>query len=585
MRKVLKYLKPYRTAAILTVFLVLLHSLSQLILPSMMADIINEGITRGELSYIWRVGTIMLAISDVGVLVSILASACSSKASTGFGRELRRAVFYKVESLSQSDIDKIGTPSLITRSTNDIRQIQDMVLMVLRNVISAPLMMIGGVIMSFIMNKRLSMIIFLLLPIIVAIALVIVKKVMPMFDVMQKKTDRLNQVVREKLSGIRVIRAFNRSDYEDGRFGDANRELTGTALRINRMFAALIPVAMMLLYGTIITLVWVGSKQVDSFNPATQAAQIAGTVGNLQAFVLYLLMIIFALVMAVSLFIMVPRAAISARRIAEVLDLEPMILEPQVPKAAAKGESGHLVFEDVSFSYPGAQEPVLSHISFEARAGEVTAIIGGTGCGKSTLVNLIPRFYDVTGGRVLVDGVDVREQEQDMLHRKIGIVPQKAFLFSGTVADNLRYGKEDATQEEMLHTLEIAQARSFVEKLPNGLYDMVSQSGTNLSGGQKQRLAIARALIRPAEFYIFDDSFSALDFRTDARLRAAIRKYFNRANLIIVAQRVGTILDADRIIVLDEGKVAGIGTHRELLANCRVYQEIVESQLAKEEIV
>ena len=397
--------------------------------------------------------------------------------------------------------------------------------------------------MSFIMNKRLSMIIFLLLPIIVAIALVIVKKVMPMFDVMQKKTDRLNQVVREKLSGIRVIRAFNRSDYEDGRFGDANRELTGTALRINRMFAALIPVAMMLLYGTIITLVWVGSKQVDSFNPATQAAQIAGTVGNLQAFVLYLLMIIFALVMAVSLFIMVPRAAISARRIAEVLDLEPMILEPQVPKAAAKGESGHLVFEDVSFSYPGAQEPVLSHISFEARAGEVTAIIGGTGCGKSTLVNLIPRFYDVTGGRVLVDGVDVREQEQDMLHRKIGIVPQKAFLFSGTVADNLRYGKEGATQEEMLHTLEIA------------------------------------------EFYIFDDSFSALDFRTDARLRAAIRKYFNRANLIIVAQRVGTILDADRIIVLDEGKVAGIGTHRELLANCRVYQEIVESQLAKEEIV
>ena len=563
MRKVLKYLKPYRTAAILTVLLVLLHSLSQLILPSMMADIINEGITRGELSYIWRVGTIMLAISAVGVLVSILASACSSKASTGFGRELRRAVFYKVESLSQSDIDNIGTPSLITRSTNDIRQIQDMVLMVLRNVISAPLMMIGGVIMSFIMNKRLSMIIFLLLPIIVAIAL----------------------VVREKLSGIRVIRAFNRSDYEDGRFGDANRELTGTALRINRMFAALIPVAMMLLYGTIITLVWVGSKQVDSFNPATQAAQIAGTVGNLQAFVLYLLMIIFALVMAVSLFIMVPRAAISARRIAEVLDLEPMILEPQVPKAAAKGESGHLVFEDVSFSYPGAQEPVLSHISFEARAGEVTAIIGGTGCGKSTLVNLIPRFYDVTGGRVLVDGVDVREQEQDMLHRKIGIVPQKAFLFSGTVADNLRYGKEDATQEEMLHTLEIAQARSFVEKLTNGLYDMVSQSGTNLSGGQKQRLAIARALIRPAEFYIFDDSFSALDFRTDARLRAAIRKYFNRANLIIVAQRVGTILDADRIIVLDEGKVAGIGTHRELLANCRVYQEIVESQLAKEEIV
>lgn len=314
MRKVLKYLKPYRTAAILTVFLVLLHSLSQLILPSMMADIINEGITRGELSYIWRVGTIMLAISAVGVLVSILASACSSKASTGFGRELRRAVFYKVESLSQSDIDKIGTPSLITRSTNDIRQIQDMVLMVLRNVISAPLMMIGGVIMSFIMNKRLSMIIFLLLPIIVAIALVIVKKVMPMFDVMQKKTDRLNQVVREKLSGIRVIRAFNRSDYEDGRFGDANRELTGTALRINRMFAALIPVAMMLLYGTIITLVWVAASRWIPLTLQHRLLKLRARWAICQAFVLYLLMIIFALVMAVSLFIMVPRAAISARQ-------------------------------------------------------------------------------------------------------------------------------------------------------------------------------------------------------------------------------------------------------------------------------
>lgn len=585
MRKVLQYLKPYRVAAVLTVFLVLLHSLTQLILPSMMADIINEGISRGEVSYIWRVGSVMLAISALGVLVSILGSACSSKASTGFGRELRKAVFYKVESLSQSDIDKIGTPSLITRSTNDIRQIQDMVLMVLRNVISAPLMLIGGVVMSFIMNKKLSMIIFLLLPIILAIALVVVKKVLPMFDKMQKKTDRLNQIVREKLSGIRVIRAFNRSGYEDGRFGEANLELTGMALRINRMFAALIPIAMLLLYGTIVTLVWVGSRQVDSFDPATQAAQIAGTVGNLQAFVLYLIMIIFALVMAVSLFIMVPRAAVSARRIEEVLDLEPMIEEPDAPRALPVGEKGSLVFEDVSFAYPGAKEPVLSHISFEAHAGEVTAIIGGTGCGKSTLINLIPRFYDVTQGRVLIDGVDVRELAQKDLHRLIGLVPQKAFLFSGTVADNLRYGKEDATQEEMLQTLEVAQARSFVERLPNGLYDMVSQSGTNLSGGQKQRLAIARALIRHAELYIFDDSFSALDFRTDARLRAAIREHYKDANLIIVAQRVGTILDADRIIVLDEGKIAGIGTHRELMERCRVYQEIVESQMAKEEVL
>lgn len=584
MKKVLSYVKPYAFFAVMTVVLTLVHSVSQLILPSLMADMMNKGISQGDVDYIRHTGGIMLIFAAAGVLASIAGSYCSSKTSMGFGRALRRAVFLKAESLSQSDIDVIGTPSLITRSTNDIRQIQDMLLMVLRMVISAPLMMIGGVVLSFMMNKTLSTIIFIVIPIIAIIALVLVFKVMPLFETVQKKTDRLNQIVREKLSGIRVIRAFNKTDYEDEKFNTANTELTSLALKINRMFAALIPVASLLLYGTIIALIWIGSKQVNKMDVLTQQAEIAGTVGNMQAFVLYLFMIIFAVVMAAGMFVMLPRASISANRIKEVLELEPMIKEPYEPTKEESAPRGTLEFKNVSFKYPGAEEDVISNVSFTSYAGEITAIIGGTGSGKSTLINLIPRFYDVTEGEILVDGVNVKDYTTRQLHEKIGLIPQKAFLFSGSVAKNLRYGKEDATEDELYKALEIAQARDFVDALPNRLHDRISQNGKNLSGGQKQRLAIARALVRDAEFYIFDDSFSALDFKTDSMLRAAIQKEFQNANLIIVAQRVGTILNADRIIVLDGGKVAGIGTHSELLENCTVYREIVESQLSKEEI-
>lgn len=584
MKKVLSYVKPYAFFAVMTVVLTLVHSVSQLILPSLMADMMNKGISQGDVDYIRHTGGIMLIFAAAGVLASIAGSYCSSKTSMGFGRALRRAVFLKAESLSQSDIDVIGTSSLITRSTNDIRQIQDMLLMVLRMVISAPLMMIGGVVLSFMMNKTLSTIIFIVIPIIAIIALVLVFKVMPLFETVQKKTDRLNQIVREKLSGIRVIRAFNKTDYEDEKFNTANTELTSLALKINRMFAALIPVASLLLYGTIIALIWIGSKQVNKMDVLTQQAEIAGTVGNMQAFVLYLFMIIFAVVMAAGMFVMLPRASISANRIKEVLELEPMIKEPYEPTKEESAPRGTLEFKNVSFKYPGAEEDVISNVSFTSYAGEITAIIGGTGSGKSTLINLIPRFYDVTEGEILVDGVNVKDYTTRQLHEKIGLIPQKAFLFSGSVAKNLRYGKEDATEDELYKALEIAQARDFVDALPNRLHDRISQNGKNFSGGQKQRLAIARALVRDAEFYIFDDSFSALDFKTDSMLRAAIQKEFQNANLIIVAQRVGTILNADRIIVLDGGKVAGIGTHSELLENCTVYREIVESQLSKEEI-
>lgn len=584
MKKVLSYIKSYTFFAVMTAVLTLFHSVSQLILPTLMANIMNEGISTGNVNYIKKTGVIMLIFAFLGVLTAIAGSYCSSKTSMGFGKELRRAVFTKAESLSQSDIDKIGTASLITRSTNDIRQIQDMLLMFLRMVIGAPLMMIGGVVLSFMMNKTLSTIIFIVIPIIAVIALVLVIKVMPMFDIVQKKTDRLNQIVREKLSGIRVIRAFNKTEAEDRKFTEANTDLTKLALKINRMFAALIPVSSLLLYGTIISLVWIGSKQVQKMDVLTQSAEIAGTVGNMQAFIMYLLMIIFAVVMAAAMFVMIPRAKISADRIKEVLELEPEIREPENDDVKETQPLGTLEFKNVSFKYPGAEENVLTDVSFKSRAGEITAVIGGTGSGKSTLVNLIPRFYDVTQGEILIDGVNVKDYTTRRLHDKIGLVPQKAFLFSGSVIENLRYGKKDADEDEMYKALETAQARDFVEALPNGLHDRISQSGKNLSGGQKQRLAIARALIRNAEFYIFDDSFSALDFKTDSLLRAAIQKEYSNANLLIVAQRVGTILNADRIIVLDDGKVAGIGTHEELLASCPVYREIAESQLSAEDL-
>lgn len=583
MLKVLSYLKNYKWSAIFATIFILINSAMQLVLPSMMADIMNNGIAGGKLVYIYIMGFFMIIASIFGVFAAVLSSYFSSKASTGFGKELRRAVFLKAESLSQCDIDKIGVSSMITRSTNDITQIQNLVLVSMRMIISAPIMMVGGAIMAFTMNKTLSLVIFTVIPIIALIALFVVKRVLPWFEQMQKKTDALNQVVRERLGGVRVIRAFNRQKHEQERFRKANFELTEIALKTNRLFASLIPLAMFLMYSMIIALIWLGSRQVNNMDVTTQAQEIAGTIGNLQAFMMYLIMIVFAVGLAASMFVMVPRAAISARRICAILDMEPMIKEPQTP-AVSIGGQGKVEFKNVSFGYDGAERNVINNVSFTANPGEVTAIIGGTGCGKTTLINLISRFYDVSSGEILVDGTNIKDMALADLHKKIGYVPQKVLLFSGTVADNLRYGKEDATEEEMWKALETAQAANFVNQLPKKLESRLSQNATNLSGGQKQRISIARALIRNAEIYIFDDSFSALDFKTDALLRAAIQKNFSDSTQIIVAQRVGTILNADKIIVLDDGEIAGQGTHKELLKTCKVYREIVESQLSKEEI-
>ncbi len=586
MLKLLKFLKPLKLFAALTIVFSLANSGLSLLLPRLLASIINNGISEGRYGYILLIGSIMLVLSAFSAMAAIASNYCSSRTATGFGRAVRKAVFAKVESLSQCDIDGIGTPSLITRNTNDITKIQDMLMTILRTLITAPIMMVGGAVMAFSMNKELSSIMFVVIPVVILIAVFVAKKVIPMFDKVQKKTDMLNQILREKLAGIRVIRAFNRSDYENNRFKSANLDLTSLTLRINRIMAGILPFSVLLLFLVTVSIVWITTRQLNALdvNIGVQKLQIQNTVGNLQAFLVYLAMMIGAVAMAAEMFIMLPRAAISAKRISEILALETKITEPATPVIPEKSKNNTLEFKDVYFCYPGAEASVLSSISFTAKAGETTAIIGGTGSGKSTLVNLIPRYYDVSYGSIMLNGVDIRFMSTEALRGRIGFVPQKAFLFSGTIADNLQFGKPDATEDEMWTALETAQADEFVRKLENELHDLVSQSGKNLSGGQQQRIAIARALIRRSDFYVFDDSFSALDFLTDAKLRGALKENLKDSALIIVAQRIGTILGADNIIVLDEGKIAGTGTHRELLQNCTVYREIALSQLSEEDL-
>lgn len=581
--KVLHFLKPYRGYTIGAIVLMMVNSVTQLILPTLMAEMINNGIARGDMQYIYRIGVWMLIVSVIVMVSAVALSYCSSMASVGFGMEARRQVFRKTESFSLSDVDKIGTSSLITRTTNDIRQVQDLILMGIRVIISAPFMMIGGAVMAFMMNKLLSTVIFIIIPIICVIAWLASRFVMPLFDRQQKKIDKLNSIVREKISGIRVIRAFNRSRYEDERFEQSNVELADIAKKINRLFAVLIPMLMIILYLMVVLLVFLGAKQVEWLDLSTQASEIAQTVGNLQAFVLYIIMIVGAVSMAAGLLVMLPRAKVSAGRIMEVMEMKNEITPPENPQRPDDGIKGVVTFQNVSFRYPGEKKDILHNISFTTRPGQVTAIIGSTGSGKSSVINLIPRFYDVSGGSILVDGVDIRQMDLQDLHSRIGFIPQQAFLFSGTIADNLRYGKEDATEDEMWQALDIACAREFVQERSRGLEELVSQNANNLSGGQKQRLAIARALIKQAEVYIFDDSFSALDFKTDATVRANIRRELSDCAMIIVAQRVGTILNADRILVLDGGEVVGDGTHAQLMKTCDTYREIALSQLSKEE--
>lgn len=517
----------------------------------------------------------MLFIALGGTICSLTASFFSSRIAMGLGKILRKKVFAKVTDYSLQEFDKISTASLITRTTNDITQVQMVYMIIMRMMVAAPMMMIGGIIMAVREDKQLSLLLVVILPLLIGVIALLASLAIPLFKVVQKRIDRINLVVRENLVGVRVIRAFNRIEHEKVRFTGANKELTDVSISVNRIMAVLMPVLMLVMNLTTVAIVWFGSKRIDAG---------AMQVGSLMAFIQYAMQILMALVMASMMFIMIPRAAVSAARINEVLGLEPQVKDPAVPAICDESTKGFIEFKDVTFSYPGAEEPAIKNVSFTANPNEVTAIIGGTGSGKSTLVNLIPRFYDVDSGSILIDGIDIREMTQETLRRKLGFVPQSTVLFTGTIAENIRYGKTDADIDEIRHAAETSQSMEFISEMPEGLDSVIAEGGTNVSGGQKQRLSIARALVRRPEIYIFDDSFSALDFRTDSKLRAALKNEIQNSTVIIVAQRVGTVMSADRIIVMDEGKVICIGTHKELIRTCDIYREIVASQLSEEEL-
>lgn len=574
MLKLLRNLKPYSWSLLGVVAFLFAQALAELSLPTLMSDVVNNGMMKGDTGYVWKFGSYMLLVALASSFCAIVSSYLSSIIGMGFGRDTRNLVFSRVESYSLHEFDKIGTASLITRTTNDIVQVQTLLVIGLRFMIYAPIMCIGGIIMAYSRDKQLTLILAIVLPIMLALIGSVATLIVPLFRAMQVKLDRVNLVLRENLTGIRVIRAFNRLLFETHRFRKANRDLTDTAIKVNKIMASMQPAMIILMNLTSISIIWFGGVRI---------AQNNMQIGDMMAFVQYAMQIMFSVIMVTIMFVMVPRAQASALRINEVLDIKPLIVDPEVCQAPPD-RHGYVEFKDVAFFYPGAEKPAISNISFAVCPGEVTAIIGGTGSGKSTLINLIPRFYDVDGGQVLVDGVDVRNMSQQYLREKIGFVPQTPVIFSGTIAENIRYGKVDASDDEVHHAAGVAQASEFINDMEDGFNSLIAQGGTNLSGGQKQRLSIARALVRKPEIYILDDSFSALDFKTDARLRTVLKQEIADSTVIIVAQRISTVMDADRIIVLDDGRVAGIGRHRELMETCRVYREIVSSQLSAEEI-
>ena len=574
MIRLFRFLKPYRGLIAVVLVLAFLQSLANLYLPTLMADIVDTGIVTGDTNYILRVGGLMLLITLGGVVCAIVGAYFAARVAVGFGRIIRRELFTHVEKFSLHEFDTVSTASLITRTTNDTNQVQMVTVILLTMMVTAPMMAIGGVIMALAQDTTLAWILVVAVPFLVVAILLLMRAAIPLFTVMQKKLDRLNLILDEGLTGVRVIRAFDRNAYEEARFDLANMDLTNIAITVNRIVALLWPLMMLVLNVSTIAIVWFGSIRVGNGDMQ---------VGALIAFMQYAMQILFAMLMLSMMFIMLPRAAASATRINEALAIAPEIVDAANPQHA-HDEAGYVEFDDVTFSYPGAEEPALSHVSFRARPGQVTAIIGGTGAGKSTLTALIPRFYDVDSGRVLVDGVDVRQLTQQELRARIGLVPQTAVIFSGTIAENICYGNEGASDEAVRHAADVAQASEFIEELGDGINSVIAQGGTNLSGGQKQRLSIARALVRKPEIYIFDDSFSALDYATDAKLRAALRQETTHSTVLIVAQRVSTIMDADQILVLDEGRMVDIGTHRELMERSEVYREIVLSQLSAEEV-
>ncbi len=581
MIKLMRFLKPYRRLLVLVVILAAAQALGNLYLPNLFADIVNNGIVKGDTGYIWRLGGLMLLVTMGGTIAAVVGIFFSSRVATGFGKIIRAKIFSHVEQFSLHEFDAVSTSSLITRTTNDTTQVQQVTIVMLNMMITAPITLVAGIILALNQDVGLSWILVVVIPILVAAIVILMSKAIPLFRAMQVKLDRLqvkldklNLILDEGLTGVRVVRAFDRQKYEERRFDESNLELTSIAIKVNRLIAFLMPIMMLCLNISSVAILWFGANRINS-------GQLQ--LGALIAFLQYAMQILFALLMVSMMFIMLPRAAASADRINEVLDIKPEINDADEVKRADE-KKGYVEFRDVTFSYPGAEEPALSNISFSARPGEVTAIIGGTGSGKSTLVSLVPRFYDVDSGRILVDGVDVREMAQEHLRSKIGLVPQKTVLFSGTIAENIRYGKEDASDDEIRHAAEVAQASDFILAMRDGFDSVIAQGGMNVSGGQKQRLSIARALVRRPEIYLFDDSFSALDFKTDARLRAALRKETRESTVFIVSQRVSTVMDADQIIVLDDGRIAGIGTHRELMQSSEVYRDIVSSQLSTEEI-
>jgi len=615
MIKLLPYMKPYRVQVAFVLALVFLQSLAELFLPTLMADIVDRGVMQGDPAYIWRVGALMLLVAGGGALCAVGGSYWAAKSAGGFARDLRGSVFARVERFALNEFDKFGTASLITRTTNDITQVFQVLTIMMRVMVMAPMMCFGGIVMAVSKDVPLSLIMIAILPVLTAIIVFVFRKAGPLFGAVQTKLDKLGLVLRENLIGIRVVRSFHRVEHERRRFHEANLDLTDTAIKVNRIMAVLMPVMLLVLNFAGIAILWYGGIRIENGHMQ---------VGDLIAFIQYSWQIMFSLMFAAMMFTMIPRANASAERIREVLLTEPSIrdaarTEPMDAKraeafaqdapedvaehrramdaavaernaeaaggrAAAGAAKPTVEFRDVTFRYPGAEMPALRGVSFAAAPGEVTAIIGGTGSGKSTLVNLIPRFYDVEEGQVLVGGVDVRELPTDALRAKIGLVPQKAVLFTGSIADNIRFGNERATDDEVRRAADIAQASEFIAEKELGFEAPIAQGGSNVSGGQKQRLSIARALARRPDIYLFDDSFSALDYKTDAKLREALRSETADATVIIVAQRVSTVMDADRIVVLDEGRVVGVGAHRELLQTCGVYREIVASQLSEEEI-
>ncbi|MFI9364608.1 ABC transporter ATP-binding protein [Kitasatospora sp. NPDC053057] len=567
------YLRPYSRPITLLVILQLVSTLAALYLPTLNADIIDKGVVKGDTSYILRLGAVMIGVTLVQALCSIGAVYFGARTAMAFGRDLRAAVFDRVQGFSSREVGQFGAPSLITRTTNDVQQVQMLALMSFTLMVAAPIMCVGGIIMALNQDVPLSGLLLAVIPALGVVVALLVRALRPKFRSMQVKIDTVNRVLREQITGIRVIRAFVKDDHEQTRFADANEDLTHTARQVGRLMSVMFPAVMMVVNVSSVAVLWFGAHRIDSGDME---------IGALTAFLSYLMQILMSVMMATFMFMMVPRAEVCAERVQEVLGTSSSVVPPAAPVTELL-RRGNLELRDVDFRYPGAEASVLRGIDLTARPGETTAIIGSTGSGKSTLLGLVPRLFDATSGQVLLDGVDVRELSADAIADSVGIVPQKPYLFAGTVASNLRYGHPDATDEELWHALEIAQAKEFVEKLAEGLDAPIAQGGSNVSGGQRQRLAIARALVRRPDVYLFDDSFSALDYATDAKLRKALARETADATVLIVAQRVSTIRDADRIIVLDEGAVVGSGTHHELMADNPTYREIVLSQLTEQE--